>query len=105
MAGLGTRGNHYPNGEGYPCDTWQVPLGYADLEEGIACLGGMEEACDFQRLHQPYSALVLVSQFCSIDLLPNICNHDLIYRVPVTLPVISILNVNYPKFLDFIMHD
>jgi len=24
-----------------PCDTWRVTLGYADLEGGIACLGGM----------------------------------------------------------------
>jgi hypothetical protein len=41
-----------------PCDTWRVTLGYADLEEGIACLGGMDgEACDFQRV-QPHSNFI-----------------------------------------------
>jgi hypothetical protein len=42
LAGHGTGGTHYPNGHGSRVTRGGRPLGSADLEGGIACLGGME---------------------------------------------------------------
>jgi hypothetical protein len=39
LAGHGTGGTHYPNGHGSRVTRGGRPLGSADLEGGIACLG------------------------------------------------------------------